>query len=343
MSYSVRKIELESGRDDVLGFWRENFPTWPSKKYNWLYEQNVFGRAGCWTLLKENRVVGSAAVFPRDFIFRGRRLRGGITGDVGVDRRDRMMGPALQLLREIVDNSSYDFIYGLPNRYAEPIHLRAGFRMLGTTVRMVRVLRADQYLAQRIRYAPAARILAAAGNVLLDARRGRQRVDLAPYRIDLPVRFDDRFDALWHRAATAGTKLLGIRNRDFLNRRFVRCPYIDYHIVAVTRRSNHSVVGYVVYRIVDRVVHVSDCLAEDMTTHFDILLSAFVDHVRMLGFQAISMQFLGDDELIERLKEHGFSMRRDRRTVVVYAKPSADPAEDLLDRVRWYFWEADND
>ncbi len=343
MSYSVKKIELESGREDILGFWRENFPTWPSKKYNWLYEQNVFGRAGCWTLLKDDRVVGSAAAFPRDFIFRGQRLRGGITGDVGVDRRNRMMGPALQLLRAIVANSSFDLLYGLPNQHAEAIHLKAGFRVLGSTVRMVRVIRTDQYLAQRIRYAPAARILAAAGNVLLDVRHGRQRVDLSPYRIDLPLRFDDRFDALWRRVATASTRILGIRNREFLNRRFVRCPYIDYHIFAVTKRSDHTVIGYIVYRVVDRVVHVSDCLAEDDDTHFDVLLSAFVNHVRMLGFHAVSVQYFGDAGVIEKLKGHGFVMRPDTRNVVLWARSSADPAGDLLDRNRWYFWEADND
>lgn len=343
MSYVVKQIELEASRRELLAFWRENFPGWPFRKFGWLYQENVFGPACCWTLTRESRIVGSAAAFPRDFLFHGRRIRAAVTGDFGVDKGNRMLGPALQLQRAVVCEHRYDLLYGFPNQYSEPVQRRAGFKLVGSSVRMVRVLRADRYVKQKIKYSAAVRLSTPLANQLLRLRYRQRRPNESLYRVEKPVAFDSRFDQLWETASQNSHRLMGIRDQHFLNQRFVQCPYIRYRVFALARKSNDSLVGYVVYRTDDQTVHIADCLATGVDERMDLVLSAFIGHMQEAGFHSVSVVFLADDAVVERFRRQGFLKREDERNVVAFVNPSANPAEELLDKNRWYFFEADND
>jgi len=130
----------------LVDFWQNIFPSWLGKNYTWFYLANPYGLAGGWVVKesKADKVIGSTAVFPREVFVNGKCLLAGIRGDFGVDPNYRSLGAALQLKKAEVGACSekqFDFLYGYRNKKSEPVQRRAGFVVVGSTCRMVEVLK----------------------------------------------------------------------------------------------------------------------------------------------------------------------------------------------------------
>src|SRR5687768_3975819 len=77
-------------------------------------------------------------------------LRAGVLADLAVDRPHRSVGPALALAREAKawTLGNLDLAYGFPNKLAEGVFKRVGYKVLGTMPRYARVLRHAGYAAR---------------------------------------------------------------------------------------------------------------------------------------------------------------------------------------------------
>ena len=155
MEFRITEADLAQDKEDILAFWRENFPGWPEKKYLWFYESNPCSQALCCTIreTETGSLIGSAAVFPRRFIVQGEACIGGINGDLAVHKNHRLLGPALTLQRTILSASkgkAIDFVYGYPNKKAEPVLKRIGYKVIGNSTRLVRVLRSQNKVKEYI-------------------------------------------------------------------------------------------------------------------------------------------------------------------------------------------------
>ena len=82
MDYSISIADLELEKDDVKGFWSENFPGWPQDKYSMFYVNNPSGQATCWIVREseENKVIGADAIIPRSMYINGNHETASIVG-----------------------------------------------------------------------------------------------------------------------------------------------------------------------------------------------------------------------------------------------------------------------
>ena len=348
MGYSIQQADLKEDKQNIMDFWKKSFPAWPQHKYDWFYKDNISGHAKCWTVKnKENdAIVGFTAIFPRKFKFNGQPLMAGISGDFGVDRKHRVLGPALQLQKaviNVIESENFDFLYGTPNKKSEPVIRRVGFKIAGTMVRMVKVLKADTYLSRILKSNLLSTLATPFANLYLKLSSPENKIQLNRSITGETVQhFDQRFDQLWEKSE-GNFKLIGQRDSEFLNWRFRDCPYRDYKIFTAVEAENNHLVGYIVYHTDGDTVHISDCLAEDNENFLDALIANFIKYTRKQKFHSISMRYLGSQQIKPSFEKFGFSERADKINVVAYSSSDSSIAELLLDAENWYFFEADND
>lgn len=348
MAYITQSVRVTEARDSIFAFWKENFPNWPDGKLAWFYEQNTDGRATCFLVrdTSAQELVGVAAIFPRKFRVNGRIVQAGITGDFAISRKHRILGPAMQLQRAIVaecESKRYHFLYGFPNERSLPVQKRAGFDILGTTVRMVKVLRYDRYIEGIVGRSRIWRVPSGVLNVV-NRSFGRESMHSIPtdLRSEIVNQFDGRFDELCEKSLM-GFGVIGERNSKFLQFRYGMCPYNKYRIFAVIRNSDESLMGYVIYLVEGYNIRVVDFLTADEQGMVDNVLSSFCRFVRASKFESVSIVYLGQPKLIEELRKFGFRERRDKRNVVIYVRKNSESGKDLKNISNWYFLEGDND
>jgi len=348
MSYTVLNADLANDKEDILTFWKTNFPRWPQRKYTWFYKNNPYGPATCFILKqqKQNMVIGSTALFPRRVFIRGQYVMGGITGDFAIDKKHRILGPALKLQKTLIpafEDDQYDFLYGYPNVHSQPVQKRAGFRILGSAVRMVKILKSYHYLIRFVKVPLLAKLLSVPVDAILNvfAKEHRYRIskDLQAETIKT---FDNRFDKLWNKTVH-NFSFIGERTSQFLKWRFVECPYNKYNIFTLKKKENDELLGYVVYYLAWNDAHIADFLAVDNTKMLDILLASFLKFSRRSGYQTVSIVYFGNKLFMRKFEEFNFSRRADERNIVVYVNSSASFADYVMDPNKWYFLEADND
>lgn len=348
MEFRITEADLAKEKKDILAFWRENFPNWPEKKFPWFYQGNPYRPAVCCTIreTETDSLIGSAAVFPRRFIVQGEVCIGGINGDLAVHKSHRSLGPALSLqkaIRSASKGKGVDFVYGYPNKKAEPVLKRIGYRFIGSGTKLVRVMRSHKKVKKYIKVPLVSHL---AGGVLdvfakMTSRESRYR-NSGEFTTENLSSFDARFDGLWAKASQR-YPILAERTQSTLNWRFTQCPYRDYRIFALIRRSSGEIAGYIAYDISDRNVRIADLLAEDMDRALEVLLSEFLLAKRKENIDRVTINYFGNEEFIKKLKEFNFIIRDTSGCVILHVDPGHAFASVLADPNNWYLMDGDND
>ena len=348
MSYSILKADLRKDKEDISQFWKNNFSNWPQGKYLWFYENNPYGPAECWIVkeAEKNMIVGSTAVFPRRFLLKGKFMIGGITGDFGMDRNYRILGPALQLQKATLpsqNETQFDFLYGYPNDRSEPVQRRAGFRIVGSTYRMIKLLRSNNYVKRRVNLPILTKLLSKPVDLILKVLSKESYLKRPKhFSVEELSVFDKRFDDLWKRTSGDHT-VIGERTSEFLNWRFARCPYKRFRVFTLTKKGTGELLGYIVYYVKKNRAHIADIFALNISGYIDALLSEFFLSQRKKGYDAVSIIYLGNEDLVNKLKEYKFSIRDDNRKIVAYMDSTSPLSSFILEKKNWYLTEADND
>ncbi|MBX3221844.1 MAG: hypothetical protein KF795_15105 [Labilithrix sp.] len=361
-TYSVAREAPEEVRDDLLRLWRANLTlaTGADDKFRWLYRDAPDAAEVVFVLRARaangaEQVVGTSGLGVRRFQLgrTGREGRAGVCGDLAVDHAHRGLLPALRLLRAVQElgAETFDVAYGFPNKKAEGVMMRAGFRLLGKARRRVRVLRFAPYAARlseratlpasvaRIAQRP---LVARAAGVLVDGARllaGAPGVVRAAtrYRFAWAPRFDERFDALWA-SARSDYDIVGARTSKFLAWR-----YPDCEIATVSRRDDGRLGAYA---IIERDRKTEMARIRDVFGHAEALeplLDLLVPALWRRGAASASVSFLGAPRLARLLDARGFELRGDDRTIVVHVGKSAADDAGIVDAERWHLFDLDED
>ena len=347
MSYRVYQADLAADKQDILDFWGADFPAWPPEKYAMFYENNPDGRAACFAARDtENALVGAIALFPRRISINGRVVNAAVAGDLAI-RVDHRGTGLVQSLRsamlEYMRQSGLDFVYGTANTISKKVLEKDGFRAIGQTVWMVKMMRSERYVRKWLKVTPLARLISYPIDWVL--RRRYRKLILQPedvYAWEDLTRFDERFDALWQEAQPMYT-ITGERNACFLNWRFADCPYKQFRVFALVRKSDKKLIGYVVYRPSPDGTHIEDFFAVEPDRMFRLLLSEFLCFVRRQGFDAVTFYYFGEERLTRMFEQFGFVRRKVTRTMVIHVDDESPIRADVLNPRRWHFLYADND
>ncbi len=348
MNFSILKADLEKDKVDILNFWKKFFPTWPQRKYFWFYENIPYGPAACWIVkeTEKDMVVGSTAVFPRRFLIKGKYMLGGITGDFAMDKNYRILGPELKLQKATLsanNGKKFDFLYGYPNNLSEPVQRRAGFRIVGSTYRMVKILRSNNYVRRYVSLPIVSKLFSKLVDLILKFK-SKESCYKSPgeFSFEVLADFDKRFDDLWEKASTNYT-IIGERTSEFLNWRFTRCPYKKFSIFALTKKGTSEVLGYIVYHVKQNSVQIADLFVMDMNSYVDALLSEFLLFQRQKGRDTVSFIYLGNEDLVNKLQEYNFSIRDTDRKIIAFIDHVSPFSSCLIEKKNWYLTEGDND
>ena len=102
MTISVRSVDLETERTELLSILGRNLPEIPhARRFEWLYRNHPAGASWAWFAYdaQNRRPVGAASVFPRAMWAGDKVQICGQVGDFAIDREYRSLGPALALQR----------------------------------------------------------------------------------------------------------------------------------------------------------------------------------------------------------------------------------------------------
>lgn len=324
-------------RAPLLDLWQRNLPEASAARCDWLYGS---GHARAWLLPGEVTAIGAAGLMLRRLWVNRAWVEGGGAIDLNVDKAQRSVGPALQLVRAVVqsaDAEGWPLLYGMPNRAATAVMKRAGYQQLGEFSSWTRVLDVRPQLTRRLRSRVAATVATPLVNAALRMRDLFRAGLPAGLEFETPTTFDTRFDRLSVRAA-AHYDVMGERAAEFLKWRFDDCPDVDYRIFALVHRQDRELAGYLVWYSDPDGVSISDLLTAEPSL-IGPLLEAFARQMRRSGVPAIRFYSFGPPDFYETLKQCGFLQRQNRHPVLCRAQGGAP----VSPQVRWYLTMADSD
>jgi hypothetical protein len=369
--YRVERHEPFAAIDELKRIWTANLEigTDPELKHAWLYRDAPDRPPAVFLLIAEGGngktgPVGTAGVGIRRVVIGERELRAGLLGDLAVDREHRSVMPALTLVREVRTWAlgTLDLAYGFPNRSAEGVFKRAGYKPLGTITRYVRVLRHAKYL-ERVGAAELARLPAAmrpiasaalaspaAASLLargVDAAmlvRGGSGILRAARRLKLEwsTTADPRLDLLWS-SARHDYDVIGARTARFVDWRFFRGPFAGTRSLVLAVDRSGAPQAYAVIELKDEVAHLRDLFGhrDDVAGLVDRLAPALYRR----GATSISFRYLGARWLVDVLVGRGYVARQAERMIAIGVSDRLDPhlAGVLQEPDGWHLTDADED
>jgi hypothetical protein len=366
VKYRIERAAPADARDALARIWSANLTLEAdaATKYRWLYEEAPDRPSVVFLLVAEGaaaHAVGTAGVGLRRVVANGVELRAGLAGDLAVDREHRSVMPALTLVREAKAwaLAELDLVYGFPNRSAEGVFKRAGYKPLGTIGRYVRVLRHAGYvdrigdaelarLPARLRPAARTALAGPAGAVIA---RG---VDVAVLARDLPAlartrdlelawgeRADPRLDQLWA-AAREDHAVVGARTARFVDWRFFRGASVARQLVLATDKSG-APRAYAVIEQAGDVAIVRDLFGH--RTAIPALLDRLAPALYRRGAASISIRYLGASWLADVLRARRFTLRQQDRMIALAVSNRLDAgiAARVTDVESWHLTDADED
>jgi predicted N-acetyltransferase YhbS len=358
MSYVALPLKLPEHREELLKLWTESMSDphvarVAPERFRWYYEENPQGTPSTMLVVEEESqaIVGCGSFFPRQVLIRGTLHRAGILSDFIVSPSHRSAGPAVTLQRALVERSRAEgvsFLMTYPNKAAEPIFKRIGYKPVATTRRWSKPLQSARQIQKHLGSQPLARVLSPvvdAGLAATDFMKSLSFRDVTRRLETSAVRaVDARYDELWERGKGHHV-LTGERSSAYLNWRYARFRSFDYTFFQAVDRVTKLVAAYLVYSIQDGGAIIADLFGQDMGSALDVLLMQFGEFARRAGTRSITADYVGPPAFGARLKTIGFFERPNDRNLFAYIDPAADNSlrETVLDESNWLMFDAELD
>ena len=347
VKYAVRVADVTRDREAILALWQQAFPA-PSQhpiKYDWCYVPTPQGDGRLYVLEHgdEAAIIGVQGIVPRCWWSQGAAIATGICADLVVDKNHRSIGPALALVRGVVeieqDRPNAALLYGFPNPKSEALYRRAGYLKMGEMTRYARPLRLRLWLQRKGLPAVLATLVGAIADLALQARVVLSTLGASrQWRCTSATAFDHRFDELWSRVAPKVGPMV-MRNSDYLRWRFGN-NFAGQTRVMVLEREDGRLDGYVVFVVNgDKIVSILDFLAVDNQKVLPVMLKLCMRTMYKHGYHGIMLEFSGPQAIADVLVQTGFSPRE---TNPIYAVLS-DTTSGLLQGPLPYFTSGDRD
>lgn len=321
MNYTIYRLSDEKDKENLLKFWNENHEKDLDEKYKWIYEGNPAGKATVF-LVKDNEYpIGCFAVFPRRLSINGVNLRAGVGGDFHIHKKHRILGPALKLVKSlvsIVQENEFDLIYGFPNKNAEPVMKRAGFKCLGRQIRIAKIIRTSEQIKKLHFNKYFNKLLSPLLDVALKLSAFETWYRFKGGFICEEIsNFDERFDKLWMKSKSR-FQIVGERTSEFLTWKYLKKPDAEYKIFALLNSNRTELKGYIVYCMDEDSIRITDFIFPEDKKTLRVLVAHFMIHVRKEPIRSVIMQLYENKEILKLFKRFGFVIRKSDWNVYNY-------------------------
>lgn len=246
-------------------FWQENLPDTAPARLKWMMEGNPAGPATWFLAFDETKgtLAGTISVMPKNLFINGRPTRCGIIGDLMVDKRYRVFGPAVLLPKAVMSNASalgMEYLYTIPNRASAKILERCSFKRQVSYESFVRPVHLTSYLGKYLKLSSGfTRILSMIEN-RFTVFSNRLRKDAKGFFIDDHI--DESFQQLCDEFARRNSSLiLGERGSNYLMWRYKNNPQHNFKVLTHRFSAQGEVAGYLVYGINGNMLEIYDLVS----------------------------------------------------------------------------------
>lgn len=348
MSYEIIKAQLDKNIEIIKCICQTNLQDMPDERFNWIYENNPYGKPECWLArnVEQNIFIGTTALFPRGMMTQGKIRKAGIAGDFAINKSHRALGPALSLQKKAFSscrNNNIDFLYGIPNKQAEPVMVRAGYKIIGSNAWMNKPIKTYNYLKRYIKSRLLLKMLSRPFDVIIRLlSKESYYKKQGSYSFETLKSFDNRFDELWNKVSEKHT-IIGERKSNYLNWKYINNPYKVFDIFAIVKKETKEILGFIVSHTSENRVEIVDMLTLDLKDTFDSLMTEFIRYHRNKGLEAVSIIYFGNEDIVMKLKQYRFFITNTEEKVIAYADPDSPLISCIMNKSNWYLLKGDQD
>ncbi len=347
MSYILWHPDTFKDKDCIIKFWNDNQHKLLNNKYRWIYEGNPDGIAKVLMVkhVESGEIAGMLSLFPRMFIIKSKRIKAGIIGDLIVNKNHRTLGPALQLFKEAiihVENGNFDFLYGFPNKNAEPVLKRAGYFKLGQEVKYIKIIRSKTQLKKK--HVPNL-ILPFASSVadcFLHFISLENRYPISRSLDGKEITFVDNSIDKFFNECQCITPITGERSANYVSWKFFKDPDDKHSIFILNSKEDSSIKGYISFRTDALYIDIRDIVSSDEYVY--VLITLFIRFVKLFFSDGITVTFLENNSFLPVLNRFGFRKGKYGRNIYLYySKNNALLDDTLLNSHNWHLFSSEQD
>ena len=344
-TYVANMVENDADKASLMQFW-ERETNWSQKRFEWFYGENGYGLAGTGTLSVkgDDAVIGCSSYFVRQFYVGDEQVVGGINCDILVDQKHRTLGPALMLIKNLINVYSQrglGFLLAFPNHKSRPVFMRCGYKEIGKSYRWSKPLNFEAKLKGRFRSKVLVKILTLILNPaakIISAEFVHKYFSLRNKCKLKSINLSDMLDKP-DISKVAGINCYGGRLGGYVAWRYDdAADSISYKILSIRKRGDE--IGYLVYSLNKGVALIHD-IAPLSIKDFDSVLASFSSYARKLNAESISIGFFGAQQYKTIMKKHYF-VQREGRSVMLYCEDER-LSEILAQESGWYLMDGDVD
>jgi hypothetical protein len=326
-------------RQEMLDLLDRNLPYPQELGFDWRYKLNPAGQAWSWFLYEPGgkAAVAMTSLFPRKMYVDGKEMLVGQVMHFVVDAKYRSLGPAVLLQRATfnpVNSGELDFCYDCPpHDQGMSTFVRLGMQSNCEVIRYARLLRSDEYFANKIGTKMWAKPAVAVTNVLLRARRSQSitpGIEICSHDLS----FDEEFSMLDRLVSSVGA-IRHRRSAEELNYRHRANPEFRHRVMVARRRR--ELLAFIVFVQSEGIGSIVDLFGRELQTVAAPLLDAVIDICRRENMWALHGNCSEGNELASLFVANGFRPRERAARVVAYARPDSAPHELLGNGMRWSF------
>ena len=311
MAIQLREANLTDDEDTLIALAQSYLGAKDEKRFRWLYRENPFGLARAW-LAFDNRTavpIGMAALFPRLGYVAGKQVLGCILGDFCVSQEYRSLGPAVQLQRaclSLIQAGQFAFCYDFPSTAMLGVYRYLGLQPSGQSVRMVKLLRADETVRRVAGRLVVSGVISKVINFALAWSEPEiPDADGVDYRLE-----EQPCSAAYSRLAERVGSSLGsctLRNREYLNWRYRQHPSEHYEFLAAYR--GEELQAYCIFTLSNGYAAIVDLFGGPSDEILSGLLIRLLRLLRSRGASTVSLSVLAGDPRMRLLRTRGFWSR----------------------------------
>ncbi len=349
MTYIVSRGDVVQDGDELLKFWKEHGDRPIDDKYRWMYLNNPYGKANIWFLKIEEtgEVVGTAALFPRKLMLDGNVVLAGVAGDLLVNKEHRTLRPALSLVRQVrsaLDDNLVEFIYIIPNKKAEMITKRAGYKCVGSLKRYVKIQKSQRQLEKRGVPRVISNIVAPMIDFWLVLRAGETWCRFGgKIRYEVLSQLDKRFDALWEECSS-GCCIAPERTSEYIEWKFLNDPDDENIIYGAFSEDDTKMLGCIVYRRDASSIEIRELILTNNRAIRVQVVRQFLRYIKKFSVESVIVNALNNKKISTELVSYGFKERGDGRNVYLsMSKKLSKYSKKTLDADNWIMMLCDED
>jgi hypothetical protein len=349
MKLAVRRVCPIDERHELLGLLQRNLGVSQDGIFDWQYTMNPAGPPWCWFAYVDNSpaAVAMTSLFPRRMYVDGSAVRCGQVTHFVIDTAYRSLGPALQVQKatfEPVDSGELSFCYDCPpHERGMSTFLRLGMRASCEVTRYALPLRSNKYFDKRFGTRAWTKPLAAATNLVLQART-RFRPVPGVEIVEHTGPFGEEFSELDQRVSSSDM-IRASRSAVDLQWRYKQDPGAagardqkeEYRVLLARRSGELLAFVIIVLNRTEGTGHILDLFGVEIPVVGPSLLEGAVGLCRQTGLDSLYGFCSEGTELESLFRNTGFCPREKIARVVAYENQQKQAGRLLKSALRWPF------